>query len=222
MTHRENAYFFRNFEPPHFCTVFHHLPHGRQKQLLRQRARFFIHIGIPRKNGIWMSKTQGKTGSKFKDPTASRTPCIWKGNNKSMFQHCKNSRDVFLYIRAIQGHTGGNVIAPELMGHVTIPYKWKDFLFHRGCSYDATSILKSGLVAAGRERKTDRPSSSHLSTRSVTIQVKKNQARTSRRPRKVHNHSRWKSRQDAANRINSFSPSTRQKDYISGTPDPTP
>ena len=34
------------------------------------------------------------------------------------FQFC-------VYIRAIQGHTGGNLIALELMGHVAIPYKWK-------------------------------------------------------------------------------------------------
>ena len=38
-------------------------------------------------------------------------------------------KHVLLYIRAIQGHTGGNLIAPELMGHVAIPYKWKKFLF---------------------------------------------------------------------------------------------
>ena len=37
----------------------------------------------------------------------------------------------FLYIRAAQGHTGGNVTAPELMGHVAAPFKWKEFLFHR-------------------------------------------------------------------------------------------
>ena len=31
---------------------------------------------------------------------------------------------------AFQGHTGGNMMAPELMGHVTIPYNWKEFVFH--------------------------------------------------------------------------------------------
>ena len=38
----------------------------------------------------------------------------------------KNS---LLYIRAIQGHTGGKLIAPELLGHVGIPYNWKEFPF---------------------------------------------------------------------------------------------
>ena len=45
---------------------------------------------------------------------------IWKGSSKTRFQHCKNSHEVPLYIRASQGHTGGKVIAPELMGHVAI------------------------------------------------------------------------------------------------------
>ena len=47
---------------------------------------------------------------------------IYKGSNKTRFWYCKNSRDVLLYICAIQGHTGGNVIAPELMSHVAIPH----------------------------------------------------------------------------------------------------
>ena len=51
----------------------------------------------------------------------------------------------------------GNLIAPELMGHVAIPHKWKEFLFHRGCSFDVTSILKTRLIAGGRERKEGRP-----------------------------------------------------------------
>ena len=81
---------------------------------------------------------------------------IYKESKQTRFLYCKNSRDILMYIRACQGHTGGNVIAPELMGHVAVPYKWKEFLFHRGCSNDVTSILKSGLVAGGRESKEGR------------------------------------------------------------------
>ena len=81
---------------------------------------------------------------------------IFKGSNKTRFQYCKNSRDVLLYIQATQRHTGGNMIAPELMGHVAVPFKWKEFLVYRGCSFDVTSILKSGLIAGGRESKEGR------------------------------------------------------------------
>ena len=67
-----------------------------------------------------------------------------------------NSREVLLYFRAIQGHTGGNVTPLELMCHVAISYKWKEFLFHRGCSCDVTSIVKPGLIAGRRESKEGR------------------------------------------------------------------
>ena len=47
--------------------------------------------------------------------------------------------------------------ALELIGHVAIPYKWKEFLFHRICSHTmCTAILKSGLIAGGRESKEGR------------------------------------------------------------------
>ena len=35
---------------------------------------------------------------------------------KTRCQYCKNSNNVFFYIRAIQGYIGGEVIAPEVMG----------------------------------------------------------------------------------------------------------
>ena len=50
----------------------------------------------------------------------------------------KNS---LLYKRAIQGHTGGELIAPELLGHVFHTNR-KEFIFHKGCSFDCASILK--------------------------------------------------------------------------------
>ena len=61
---------------------------------------------------------------------------IWKGSSKIRFQYCKNSCDDLLYIRAIECHTGGEVIASELMGHVAIPIEWKEFLFQRGYSFN--------------------------------------------------------------------------------------
>ena len=70
-------------------------------------------------------------GQKFSD--SDWLQYIYEGSNTTRFQCCKNSRNVFLYI---QGHTGGNLIAPALLGHVAIPYKWKEILFHRGCSFD--------------------------------------------------------------------------------------
>ena len=121
---------------------------------------------------------------------------IYEGSNKMRFQYCINSKNSLLYIRAIQGHTGGNFIAPELMGHVDVPYKWKEFLFHRGCSFNVTSILTSGPITGGRESKEGRQTIffTPLNPFGDKIQSKKDLAMTFSKSRKVHYHSKWMSR----------------------------
>ena len=117
-------------------------------------------------------KAEGQT---FSD--SDRLQYIYEGSNKTRFQKSKNSREVLLFILAIQGHTGGNVIAPELVGHVAIPHICKEFLGHRGCSYDVQSTLRSGPIAGGRESTGRR--TIHFSSHSETIQTKKKAALTS-------------------------------------------
>ena len=41
----------------------------------------------------------------------------------------------FLGFRAIQRHSGGITIVPGLVEHILIPNDWKEFVFHRGCSF---------------------------------------------------------------------------------------
>ena len=100
------------------------------------------------------------------------------------------------------------------MGHVAVIYKWKEFWFHRGCSFDVTSILRSGLIAGGREskgRKTD-----HLLHTSQPIRGQSRRRRTQRWPVKA-----WKStllqqgNLVGPRLLDQFSPSTRQKTTIS-------
>ena len=43
-----------------------------------------------------------------------------------------------------------------MMGHDAIPSKWKEFLFHRGCSFSVKSVLDAGIVAGGKESKEGR------------------------------------------------------------------
>ena len=62
-------------------------------------------------------------GDSFSD--TDRINHIWKGSSETRFQYCKNSHNDMLDILAIQGHTGGDVIALELMGHVAVPCKRK-------------------------------------------------------------------------------------------------
>ena len=35
------------------------------------------------------------------------------------------------YFRAVQGHSGGIAIDPELRLYILIPYSWKQYLFHK-------------------------------------------------------------------------------------------
>ena len=103
----------------------------------------------------------------------------------------------YLYIRVIHGRTG-NMIALELMGHVAIPYKWKEFLFHRGCSFDVTSIRRSGLLAGGRESKEGRQTIIFTPLNPFGDNPDEEEPRNDlSKPRKVHYHSEWKKSQNA-------------------------
>ena len=122
----------------------------------------------------------------------------YKGSHKTRFQYCKNSRDVLLYIGAMQGHTGGILIAPELMVHAAIPYKWKEFLFHRGCSYDGTSMLKSGPIAGGRISRDGRQTVFCTPLNPFVDNPDEEEPSDDlSKPRKVHYHSKWRPRQAA-------------------------
>ena len=49
------------------------------------------------------------------------------GSNKVRFKYCETSRKDLVYVRAFQGHSGGETIAPDLGGHVLLPTGWKVF-----------------------------------------------------------------------------------------------
>ena len=72
---------------------------------------------------------------------------IHEGSSKTRFEHCEDSKNSLAYFRASQGHSGGITIAPVLMQHILIPYNWKQFVFHRSCSFSIQSILEIGLIA---------------------------------------------------------------------------
>ena len=141
---------------------------------------------------------------------------FYKGSNITRFQYCKKSRDVLLYIRAIQRHTG-NVIALELMGHVA---------GQNSCFVEDTLVMslqsssQDSSLEDEKARKEDRPSSSHTSTHSGTIQKKKKLAMTFRRREK---HTTTTSgnlvRTPSAG---STCPEHNKRDYSYCKPDPMP
>ena len=148
---------------------------------------------------LWKAFQKGR-GQKFSD--SDWLQYIYEGSNKTRFQCCKNSKNVSLYIRAVQGHTGANLVAPELMGHVAIPCKWKEFLFHRGSSYDVQSILRSGFIGGGRKSKEGRQTIFFTPLSPFVDNPDEEPSDDLSKQRKVHYHSKWKPRQDAVYWIN--------------------
>ena len=91
---------------------------------------------------------------------------IHRRSNKPRFQCRVDSNNNLLHVRAIQGHSGGELIAPELLNHVAIPPRWKEYLHLIGGSFTTHSIMQAGLIAGGKDtpKKDGRLSSSQLWT----------------------------------------------------------
>ena len=81
---------------------------------------------------------------------------LHRGSKKTMFEICKEANGELKYIRAIQGHSGGRIISPELMNYVQILYKWNQFICHTGPVRGQYSIADDGVVAGGKESKEGR------------------------------------------------------------------
>ena len=82
---------------------------------------------------------------------------MWKstmakgGGNKQIFQYCTDpSGKEILYLRALQGHSGRNLIDPSLQDNVVIPSGFFKFFYHIGCAISLHSITKSGLIPGGQ------------------------------------------------------------------------
>ena len=87
-----------------------------------------------------------------------------------------SSRDQnsFLYIRVIQGHTGGKIVASELLDHIDIPYNWNIFIF----SQEVLSIVlqfssQDSLLEGEQAKMDDKQFSSHLSIRHLRMNQEK-------------------------------------------------
>ena len=69
-----------------------------------------------------------------------------------------SGQDNFLYLGALQGHSGRNLADPSLQDNVLIPTRFlRVHLSHRMCNQYLHSIMNSGWVPGGQifEQKTD-------------------------------------------------------------------
>ena len=84
------------------------------------------------------------------------------------------------------------------MKNTLIPYNWKEFILHRGSTFNQFSVTQTGLVAGGKASKGNKPFSSRILIHSEVMHTKKkNQVKTVQNPRKVHFRSYWRRGQKA-------------------------
>ena len=68
------------------------------------------------------------------------------GEAKRRFQYCTDDSGTIVYLRALQGHSGRNLIDPSLKNNVVIPSNFFQHIYHIGCAFNLHSIINSGLI----------------------------------------------------------------------------
>ena len=80
------------------------------------------------------------------------------GGNKKRFQYCTDpSGQEILYLGALQGHSGRNLIDPSFQDNVLISNDFFECIYLIGCAFNLHSIMNSRLIPGGQkiEQKTD-------------------------------------------------------------------
>ena len=67
-----------------------------------------------------------------------------------------SSPESLLYLRAIQGHSGGKHIDPTLQDSVLLPDDFAEHIYHVGNCHDLHSIILSGLIPGGKSIKIEK------------------------------------------------------------------
>ena len=67
------------------------------------------------------------------------------GGSKTRYQYCCDDSGRILYLRALQGHSGSNLIDPTLQDNVLIGTGTFLYIYHVGCTFNLHSIINNGL-----------------------------------------------------------------------------
>ena len=82
------------------------------------------------------------------------------GGSKRRYQYCSDNSGTILYLRALQGHSGHNLIDPTLQDNVIIQRGIFHHIYHIGCAFNLHSIINNGLIPEVRIRAEDKQYSS--------------------------------------------------------------
>ena len=73
------------------------------------------------------------------------------GGSKRRYQYCSDDSGTILFLRALQGHSGSNLIDPTLQDNVVIGTGIFNYIYHIGCAINLQSIINNGLIPGGQD-----------------------------------------------------------------------
>ena len=119
------------------------------------------------------------------------------GGAKRRYQYCTDVSGIIVYLRALQGHSGRNLIDPSLQDNVVVQSGFSQHIYLIGCAFNLHSIINNGLIPGGQnasKRQTvfflpiDPRDKGHKDPENIDLNV----------PRRAqYLHSAWKKHQDA-------------------------
>ena len=72
------------------------------------------------------------------------------GGSKRRYQYCSDNLGSIIYLRALQGHSGSNLIDFALQDNVLIGPGIFPYIYHMGSTFNLHSIVRNGLVPGGQ------------------------------------------------------------------------
>ena len=72
------------------------------------------------------------------------------GGSNRRYQYCSDNLGSIIYLRALQGHSGSNLIDPALQDNVLIGPGIFPYIYHVGSNFNLHSIIRNGLVLGGQ------------------------------------------------------------------------
>ena len=72
------------------------------------------------------------------------------GGAKRRYQYCTDISGTIFYFRALQGHSGRNLINPSLQDNVVIQSGFFQHIYHIGCAFNLHSTINNGLIPGGQ------------------------------------------------------------------------
>ena len=118
------------------------------------------------------------------------------GGAKRRYQYCTDISETIMYLRALQGHSGRNLIDPSLQDNLIIQSGFHH-IYHIGCAFNLHSIINNGLLPGGQNSSKSQtvfflPIDSREKGHQDPATIDFNKPR-----RAQYMHSAWKKHQDA-------------------------